>query len=443
MGIVDNIAKRLAQAEANSRVFPEDEKDAAGREAERAVARDLRPRLAGTGWELVQNVRVPDPAMRRQRELDFVITAPDRVVVLEIKRWSGKVFMRHGDVIQERRGGDVVNHGDLFADLADRVELLRHRHLAAKGDPVRIQGLVVFYDEKGNLGMSDDIAARPDVVDYARMMEGMPKRAKVDRAVSAPSFLSAVLNGILAMLGQTFEPPKPDAPRAPAPSRAIEGFRRSLAECGTWDVVELHGGRILHGDVLGETGSEHPAIKGALFNRAATSRVVIDCERGLFGALFGAHDGGATAKAIGRNGFVGDWRLAADMPIIVQPAGQRTPESFAAGSVLSVEFGYERKAKTRLLFSDLAVGMLLTGKVMRLTKFGAFVDIGLEKPDGERCDVLARLAGPCRGGLTLEQAEAWSGMKPGARVFARVKMLDSAGHRADIEIVHLGAARNL
>jgi hypothetical protein len=441
MGIVDNIAKRFAQAEENSRVFSEDEKDAAGREAERIVARDLRPRLSGTGWELVQNIRVPDPSMRRQRELDFVITAPDRVVVLELKRWSGKVFMRDGDVIQERRSGEVVNHGDLFGDLADRVELLRHRHLAAKGDQVRIQGLLVFFDEHGKLSLSSEIAGRPDVVDYARMMESMPQRGALSLGLAQPSFLSTVLNGILAMLGHSFDAPKTSGPHGPCPSPAIEGFRRALAEFGTWDIVELHGGRTYYGDVLGETGAEHPAIKGALFNRAATSRVEIDCERGVFGALFGTHDDGATAKAIGRNGFVGDWRLPADMPIVMRAAGQRTSESFPAGSVVAVEFGYERKAKTRLLFADLALGMLLTGKVKRLTKHGAFVDIGLEKADGEHCDVLARLGGPGRKGLTLEQAEAWSGMKPGARMFVRVKMLDAAGHRADIEIVHLGIAR--
>lgn len=441
MSIIRNIKKRLTQAEENSRKFPEDKKDAAGREAERIVAHDLRPRLAGTGWELAQNIRVPDLSMRRQRELDFVITSLDRVFVLEIKRWSGKVFMRDGNVIQVQRDGNEVDHGNLFGDLVDRVELLRHQHLAARRDPVRIEGLVVFYDESGNLSLSSEIAERHDVVDYARMMEDMPQCEAPSQGMLIPSSLSMVLDGILKILGLPSKVPKKGHTLAPAPSRAIAEFRRGLAKFGTWDMVALHGGKIYYGDVLAETGAGDPAISGVLLNRGATSRVEINCERSVIDALFGIHDGGATAKAIDRNGIVGKWRLPADMSIAIQAAGKRTAESFPVGSVVAVEFGYERKPKTRLLFADLAVDMLLTGKVKRLTKYGAFIDIGLEKADGEHCDVLARLGVPGRNAFTLEQAEAWSGMKPGARVFARIKKLDDISHRVDIEIVNPAVAR--
>lgn len=436
MGIVDKISKRMAQAEANSKEYPEDLKDSAGRNAELAVARELRPRLAGTGWELVQNIRVADPATRRQRELDFVITAPDRAVVIELKRWSGKVSMRGDDVIQERRNGEQVNHGALFADLADRVELLRHRHLALKRDAVPIQGLVVFYDERGNLRLSDDVASRPDVVDYARLMAGMPESRR-EAEVDEPSFLSRVLASVLALLGQNLEPLPELAPRPRAATWGVMDLRRTLAEFGTWDVVELHGGRTFHGDILDATGAEHPAIKGVLFNRAATAGGRIDCERGAIGALFGTHDGGATAKAIGRNGFVGEWRLPVDLPIVVQAAGQAAPEFYPAGSVVAFHYGYDKKPKTRFAFEDLSIGMMLTGRVKYLRPRGAFVDIGVDTPLGKHRHAVARPAGPGRASLTVEQAAAWRAVKVGARVLVRVASLDAGGKLAEIDIVDI------
>lgn len=435
MSLISDFPKRLAQAEANARFFSEDGKDNAGREAERKVASDLRPRLAGTGWELRQNIRVADPVMRRQREFDFVITAPDRVVVIELKRWSGKVFMRGEEVIQERRGGQgEVNHGDLFGDLLDRVELLRHRHLAMQGDPVRIERLVVFYDESGNLKLSEEISRRADVVDYARMIRDMPDARKFIGPKS-DSFLTRVMNGILSMLGQRADATEVDGPRPPVSSRAILSFRRTIAEFGTWDVIELYGGKIYHGDVLDETGSCHSALHAGLFNRAATARIEIKCERSPINVLFGVHDGRATAKAVGRNGSAGDWRIAADLPIIIQAAGQPTAESFIAGNVVSIEFGYDRKPKTRLSFENLEVGDLLTGKVKFFGPRGAFVDVGLEPREGKRRDVLARPGGPGNKNLTVEQAEAWRGVRVGARVLVRIKSVDLGARRAEVDIV--------
>lgn len=437
-----DLKELLKQAEINSKIFEEDAKDSAGREAERIVARDLRPRLAGTGWELVQNIRVPDPAMRRQRELDFIITAPDRVVVIELKRWSGKVHMSGDEVIQERRNGELKNHGPLFEDLADRVQLLRHRHLAAKRDSVRMEGLVVFYDDRGRLILSDDIAARPDVVDYARMMDNIPQGSPIldPPSKTEASFLAKVLGGILAMLGQTSEPPAADAPRPPAPSWAIMDFRRTLAELGTWDVIELYGGKMVYGDLLDVTGTQHPAFQATLFNRAATARVEIKSARNPLQILFAGLDGQVRATAVARNGFSGDWRVPPDLPIVVQAAGQATSEAYPAGSVLSIEFGYEKKPMTRLLFGELAVGMLLSGKVKFFGKRGAFVNVGIETAQGKRRDALARPAGPGRDSLTVEQAEAWRGVKPGARVLVRVKSLDLGGKLAEIDIVDVGQA---
>ncbi len=111
------------------------------------------------------------------------------------------------------------------------------------------------------------------------------------------------------------------------------------------------------------------------------------------------------------------------------------------GSVVSIEFGYEKRAKTRLHFGELAVGMLLTGKVKFLGRRGAFVDVGVETAGGKRRDALARPGGPGHGSLTVEQADAWRGVKIGVRVLARVKSLDVGRQLAEIDIVDTGSGQ--
>lgn len=411
------MGKRLQLAGRNAESFQKDEAEHAGRIAEYVVCRELSERMSGTGWELRDNIRVPDPSSRRRRELDFVITAPDRAIVVELKNWTGEVLLsedRH--VIQKRRHGkESVDHGPLFDDLRDRVETLKLHHASFKRDAARIDSFVVFYDGYGNLTLDTSMASRPDVIAYEKLLKGMPSQA------TEPSLLKRVLLGLMTVLG--FVQVENGATNV-KPSKAIAELRETLANLGSWDVLALNGGRVLLGDILPETGGSLPDLKSGLFDRREIVALSLKVDRSRLLALFREPDEFAVAEAKARDGTVKECLIKTDIPIYFHPAGQAEPEMFEVRNLLMMEFGYREKPRYIFDFGELERGRLMVGKVKGVHKVGIFVDIGLREENGTTRDALV----PQK---VMEEASAAlrNMFTKGARVLVRIDSLSERGRR--------------
>ncbi len=406
-----NLRKRLQEAGKNSESFQKDDAEHAGRVAEYVVRSELSERMDGTAWELRDNIRAPDPALRRRREIDFVITAPDRAIVVELKNWTGEVLLSEdGHVIQKRRyGKEPIDHGPLFDDLRDRVETLRLHHASFGRDEARIDAFVVFYDERDSLRLDISVASRPDVVTYEKLLKAMPSQAM------EPSVLKRVLLGLMAIFG--FDQAENGATKA-KPSKAIALFRETLADLGSWDVLALNGGRVIFGDILPETGGSLPVLKSGLFDRRKTLAISLEVDRSRLLALFRTPDEYALAKTQGADGSLKDWRIKTDMAIFFHPAGQAEPEAFEVRNLTGMEYGYREKPRYAFDFGELELGRLMVGKVKGVHHVGVFVDIGLRDENGKPKDALV----PKK--VKDEASEALREMfKKGARVLVRIENL--------------------
>ena len=144
----------------------------------------------------------------------MVITTPDVGVVVELKNWAGAVTLEGDRLIQRRPPPrPPVDHGPVFRDLEYKVKLLAAYH-AEKGRPsVDLQPLVVFYNHR--IRMPDALRARPDVTTFVQLQEELPRSDEGE------------------------------------PTPELRALRQTLDELGGWDVVTLHGGRALFGDVRG------------------------------------------------------------------------------------------------------------------------------------------------------------------------------------------------
>lgn len=412
-----NLGKRLSEASKNSESFQKDDAEHAGRVAEYVVRQELSERMDGTGWELRDNIRVPDPASRHRREIDFVITTPDRGIVVELKNWTGDVLLSDGGhVIQRRRyGKEPIDHGPLFEDLRERVETLRLHHASFGREGVIIDAFVVFYDERGNLKLDESVASRPDVVTYEKLLKAVPSQA------AESSLLKRVLLGLMVIFG--FGSAECGATQT-KPSKAIASFRETLADLGSWDVLALNGGRVVFGDILPETGGSLPVLKSDLFDRRKTVAILFEVDRSRMLALFREPDDFAVAKAQGADGSVTNWQIKTNTEIFVHPAGQAEPEAFEVRNLLRIEYGYREKPRYTFDFGDLQLGKLMVGKVKGLHHVGIFVDIGLRDENGKSKDALI----PTK---TLDEVSAvLRGMlKKGARVLVRIENLSERNRR--------------
>lgn len=189
--------------------------------------------------------RVAGSAAAGRFELDIVVVTPRRIVVFEVKHWSGRLRLVGRDWVYERRSGETLRYSDLANYNAEKLAALR-RYLASQGLVLpanRFEQRVVFTHPRIELDAA--LARDPRIVCITELATALPRAVS---ATSAASYLLAALiercasgeaatklaDGLFDLL-----PPKLTAAAASAISR-LRG----------WDVLRLHGGRELIGDLL-------------------------------------------------------------------------------------------------------------------------------------------------------------------------------------------------
>lgn len=319
---MSTLAERLAMAREHQRTFDDDPTRRAGREAERKAGEMLAMRLAGTGWQIHAGRRVPDPATRQRRELDFVITTPTEAVVVELKNWSGTVSMQGREVVQERRGQQgVVRHGPLFDELAERTRVLLRHHTTMGRPSCPIRSLVAFHNPRVKLARN--VASRDEVVAFEALLGNMPAGA---------SGVEPALHAIFRILGFTTT----NAPQRGSPS--INALRNTLDELGTWDLVRIHGGRAILGDVMDRHDRQFVHALGPGADRAHVRRIEMEVGRSIVAAIFRSPP--RRARIFLRDGTMRVHDVPGDGVFRVQSAGSRDGETIALHHVTSIDFGY-------------------------------------------------------------------------------------------------------
>jgi len=329
--------------------------------AEEEALRVLTRDLADAGYRLFRGVRLPSLDGTRRYELDFVIVSPNDAIVVELKNWAGEVRARGRSMEQVRRGGEVVDHGDVLGELERKVAALggRHRKTHRKTPPMR--ALLVFHNRSAVV--DPKLLARDDVVSFAELRAEVSAQAATDRGEA-----EGVLVGLLRWLGLS------DTLAAGAPDAAIDALCASLSALGTWDTVELHGGQRLSGDVLG--GAEDDVIVNdlRLTDRERFDHIEVEAERSVFWALFSAPTchlvfvDRAGKKLVGKAPSTTELRF--------HEVGQRSPSRLPLGQLRRISFGSRLAPRAYLAWADLVVGAKLSGTVTGTAEFGVFVDFG-------------------------------------------------------------------
>jgi len=170
--------------------------------------------------------------------------------LIAIKNWSGRLTVRDGVWRQTRRGGDVVEHGDLIREnrlKRDAVaEFLNDRGLALDEGFVRdhIVPKVVFTNP--NLELDSDVEARTDVISRRELdgylgrqrQKGLAERmysSLIEFCLDSESKLGGVASH--GRLGRI-------------PSGQYEKIVSYLSKVETWDQLRFYGTKVVTGDVV-------------------------------------------------------------------------------------------------------------------------------------------------------------------------------------------------
>lgn len=288
-----------------------------GRRAELHVEAMLARRLRDTPYDYFAGLRVPHRG--RRREIDFVVTAPGRLWVVELKNWSGFVGLDNkGNVVQHRSGGrGVVEHGRLMTDLNDKERALK-KHLGRPLDEVPdLRSMLVFYDR--NVQLDERIVQADENIEVMRL----PRLISMLPAPPDQGLFSRIW---AALFGSSNE-----RKGLPALQPAVRAALDELVQLGTWDLLALHGGQIVSGDLVDASADE-------LNDRDRFDQLNVDVPRGLLDIF--RSDLHIEVTGLQRNGDHTDFRYDFDETIRFHCAGDKKPKTFNLRDVEAISFGY-------------------------------------------------------------------------------------------------------
>ncbi|WP_254053247.1 nuclease-related domain-containing protein [Singulisphaera sp. GP187] len=257
----------------------------------------LLKQLVGASFQfknahLLTGRRIPSKGQGRRREIDLIVCTPQMIHLIEVKNWSGRLEVRQGAWRQTRRGGDVVDHGNLLeTNLLKQdavVEYLRERGVALDDRTIRghIAPKIIFTNP--NLQLEQAIEARPDVISRRELDDYLQKQAA--KKGRAESMFSSLIDCCLA------REPKPgeslgSATSGQIPAAPYQQIVSCLTEVGTWDQLQHYGGRAVTGDVVSLRLGGTIFRVGELREKAGLRPIRVQWTRGRSWGLFKAITG--------------------------------------------------------------------------------------------------------------------------------------------------------
>lgn len=216
----------------------------AGRHAESQFHDLIATTLKYKGVQCFVDKRVRSNKLNRRFEIDLIVLTKKQLHVIEIKNWSGQLVSRGDEWIQIKRNGTESANPNLTTYNGQKAQVLRE-YLGGKGVSLPngfISQKVVFMN--ANLALSKDIADNPDVIQrwqIDKYLKGQRGAGAAENIVH--SLIEACLNSERSkeVLIKHF---------GSLSSAAYDNAAKYLEELRTWDLVKLHGGRILQGDAL-------------------------------------------------------------------------------------------------------------------------------------------------------------------------------------------------
>lgn len=264
-----NLSSRLVQADivTNPSKHFEDEAIAAGRQAEKKVE-DLLISLGGIpSYNVFHSLRIPNGMQTGRNEIDLVVLSDENIYCLEVKNWSGEVTYTNNNIYWQQKvtsGKEktkYIQHTCPIRGLKEKAMLLR-AHLARAG---------IFLPE--SIFISKVVLVNPN--------GKLDEKINTSSSVITPDCLSDFANKFAKPLSSYFiDPLIPYFFRGQFSYNQMDQIRRVLNLVGTWDVLELNGGRVLQGDFKG--------CSEIVFNRKEVDTIMFYHQRNKTTATFWA-----------------------------------------------------------------------------------------------------------------------------------------------------------
>lgn len=345
-------------------------------------------------------IRIPRPGGERGKfEIDLLVVTPHALVGIEVKNWGGHVEAGGDGVWRQDKGrGDVREHQDPISLVAMKMAALGE-WLRAKGrievDPSAMHSFVVSTNPSMTLGppaFRDNRLIRLDDFEPVFASLVSPNRP-------------GLWPRLRRLIGLD--------PTIPPAIGSLPGVLEALDRLPTWDLVQLHGGKVLKGDLL---NPEIALTSGKSLRRDAR-RIALRIPRHYFPGLFQS----PSASWSDWDGLKGDAKLVPGQVLTIRLAGRGEEISVPLETVERIDFGRRDDSAYE---SAIRAGDTFEGTVRGIKDFGVFVGIDRHR------DGLIHISRLRRHNLSPEN------FRPGAAVRVRVVSVtaDNGKERVDLDL---------
>lgn len=255
--MISGVTNRILQAQQASipPTHVEDEAEKAGREAEKELEKLLTTKAGIPARNIFPRLRIPNGFQTQRHEVDLVVVTGDGIYCIEVKNIGGEIALCVDDKFWERRrvNGSVTTSVSQFPNpvqgIRNKAQILRN-HLMRAGICIHECN---FFPRVVLMNKNSKVDELIETDHYVITADSLPEFLKsFQRPLSTTvreSIIPAFFSGKLSY-------------------SQIDQSRNALQQIGTWDVVELHGGRQLIGDFKGctELSCERSEIEKLVFN---------------------------------------------------------------------------------------------------------------------------------------------------------------------------------
>ncbi|HYX34413.1 MAG TPA: nuclease-related domain-containing protein [Oligoflexus sp.] len=296
----------LRKSQIKYRAVASDQAGSLGEELARAKLQGMFKKLHGKAM-VFQSLRVPKYQGSGKYEVDLLLVTEVGILVIEVKHWGGRLSRQRGKWLQERGNEKkiLVDPIHLNADKAmSLIHWLAQRNIHLPDHAVH--SIVLFTNPQ--VVMSPDLKQCGAVVEMAVLEAltlakcGQPKRRFWQKKISHKFNFSSLVE--------------------------------ALKELPTWDRLQLHGGRVVFGDL---EYMSIPEIQASAVQRKYLRKADVRMQRNVLPGLF--------LKARLR---VTDWAgrrkvylLHPDAKLVFRPAGQNEKEEISWVHVESLQLGWK------------------------------------------------------------------------------------------------------
>ena len=220
----------------------EDPEVEAGRNAERFLHGIITTNLKYKDSYCFSGKRVKSKKEGRRFEIDLIVLTKKQLHVLEVKNWSGQLYMDGDSWIQEKRDGRIIVHPNLTTYQAKKTQVLIEylKKFNINIDSSYIRQKVLFINP--NLHIDPTIISNPDVI----------PRDKLDNYLKSQKGTSLFENMLYSLIEICLDSEKSkiilEEVFKSMQSSEVNKAKSALSELRTWDRIKLNGGKILNGD---------------------------------------------------------------------------------------------------------------------------------------------------------------------------------------------------